>query len=76
MRKYDYGSLHFLRAEDKEELLRLAEGAESYEDFRDGCGWMDWMEDFCDSPDGGELSEQEVKRIEDVQREAWEKVRG
>ena len=39
-------------------------------------GWQEWMREYTEAEDGEECSEEEIKQMEEIQKELWEDVHG
>lgn len=55
-------------------LEKIAEESKTYEDFHKytaDAGWQLWMNDYTEAEDSEECSESELKKIEAIQKEGW-----
>ena len=45
--------------------------SEQFELYTAEAGWEEWMEEYTFAEDGEELSEEEIKEIERIQKDLW-----
>lgn len=64
-----------LEMEKFEELVESAKEAQkqwlTVDDWKDGCGWMEWMEEFTEEEEGEPTTEAENEVIDKIMGEAW-----